>query len=213
MVGDELGETTVDPQDQATTSQSGGSMRARVIDELDRLDRDIYAAIADSPTSTLDEPLRRLSNSANYSKIWIAAAAAMAVLGGRPGRRAALSGLVSIGVTSALVNQGVKRLADRPRPDRDGEDVPETRFVHMPESTSFPSGHSASGFAFATTVGSSLPVVGAALRFLAATVAYSRVHTGVHYPGDVVIGSLIGGSIGGLVSWATRPRNKSEPAS
>ncbi len=213
MVGDELGETTVDSQDHAATSQSGTSIWARVIDELDRLDRDIYAAIADSPTSTLDEPLRRLSNSANYSKIWIAAAAAMAVLGGRPGRRAALSGLVSIGVTSALVNQGVKRLADRPRPDRDGEDVPETRFVHMPESTSFPSGHSASGFAFATTVGSSLPVVGAALRFLAATVAYSRVHTGVHYPGDVVVGSLIGGSIGGLVSWVTRPRKKSESAS
>jgi undecaprenyl-diphosphatase len=188
-------------------------MWARVIDELDRLDRDIYAAVADSPTSTLDEPLRRLSNSANYSMIWIAAAGAMVVLGGRPGRRAALSGLISIGVTSAVVNQGVKRLADRPRPDRDGEDVPETRFVHMPESTSFPSGHSASGFAFATTVGSSLPVVGAALRFLAGTVAYSRVHTGVHYPGDVVIGSLIGGSIGGLVSWVTRPHKKSEPGS
>jgi undecaprenyl-diphosphatase len=211
MVGDKLGEAVTDPQDRAATSQSGGSMLTRVIDELDRLDRDIYAAIADSPTSTIDAPLRRLSNSANYSKIWIAAAAVISVLGGRPGRRAALSGLVSIGVTSAVVNQGVKRLADRPRPDRDGEDVPEARFVHMPESTSFPSGHSASGFAFATTVGNSLPVVGAALRFLAGTVAYSRVHTGVHYPGDVVIGSLIGGSIGGLVSWVTRPRKKNEP--
>ena len=195
------------------TNPGGTSVWARVIDELDRLDRDIYAAIADAPTPTLDEPLRRLSNSANYSMIWIAAAAAMSIWGWRPGRRAALSGLISIGVTSAVVNQGVKRLADRPRPDRDGEDVPETRFVRMPESTSFPSGHSASGFAFATTVGSSLPVVGAALRFLAGTVAYSRVHTGVHYPGDVVIGSLIGGSIGGLVSWVTRPRKKSEPGS
>ena len=150
MVGDESGEAPVDPGDDAATR----SKWARVIDELDRLDRDIYAAIADSHTSTIDEPLRRLSNSANYSKIWIAAAAAMVVFGGRPGRRAALSGLVSIGVTSAVVNQGAKRLADRPRPDRDGEDVPKTRFVHMPESTSFPSGHSASGFAFATTVGS-----------------------------------------------------------
>ncbi|MCH8984717.1 MAG: phosphatase PAP2 family protein [Acidobacteria bacterium] len=212
MVGDESGEASIDIEDHAATSQPGGSIRARVIDELDRVDRGIYAAIADSPTPTIDEPLGRLSNSANYSMIWIAAAAVMSVLGGRRGRRAALSGLVSIGVTSAVVNQGVKRLADRPRPDRDGEDVPETRFVHMPESTSFPSGHSASGFAFATTVGSSLPVLGAALRFLAGAVAYSRVHTGVHYPGDVVIGSLIGGSIGGLVSWVTRPRKKSEPA-
>ena len=27
---------------------------------------------------------------------------------------------------------------------------------------------------------------------LATAVAYSRVHTGVHYPGDVIIGSLAG---------------------
>ena len=26
--------------------------------------------------------------------------------------------------------------------------------------------------------------------------AYSRVHTGVHYPGDTVVGSLIGASTG-----------------
>jgi undecaprenyl-diphosphatase len=180
------------------------SAAARIIGELDQLDRAVYGAVAESTTPSLDEPLRRLSDFANYSKIWIAAAMIMASFGGSRGRRAALSGLVSIGVTSAAVNQGLKRLADRPRPDRDGQEAPEARFVHMPESTSFPSGHSASGFAFATTVGGSLPVVGVFLRFLAATVAYSRVHTGVHYPGDVVIGTLIGGGVGGIVSWMSR---------
>jgi membrane-associated phospholipid phosphatase len=30
---------------------------------------------------------------------------------------------------------------------------------------------------------------------LAAAVAYSRVHTGVHYPGDAIVGSLIGGAL------------------
>ena len=38
-----------------------------------------------------------------------------------------------------------------------------------------------------------------ALRFLAAAVAYSRVHTGVHYPGDVVIGALVGAGTGQAV--------------
>jgi PAP2 superfamily len=38
------------------------------------------------------------------------------------------------------------------------------------------------------------------LRTLASAVAYSRVHTGVHYPTDVIIGSLIGASIGDVVS-------------
>ena len=30
---------------------------------------------------------------------------------------------------------------------------------------------------------------------LATVVAYSRVHTGVHFPGDVLVGSLLGVSI------------------
>ena len=31
---------------------------------------------------------------------------------------------------------------------------------------------------------------------MSAAVAYSRVHTGVHYPGDVVVGALIGMTVG-----------------
>ncbi len=170
----------------------------RVLQELGQLDRNVYAAIADSPTPTIDEPIRRLSDAANYSKLWIAVAAGLAICGGRPGRRAAATGLTAIGAASAIVNQGVKRLYERERPDRETEDVPDARRVRMPQSTSFPSGHSASGFAFATAVGSQLPIAGASLRFLAGAVAYSRVHTGVHYPGDAVVGSLIGASIGGL---------------
>ena len=33
-------------------------------------------------------------------------------------------------------------------------------------------------------------------------VAYSRVHTGVHYPGDVVVGSAIGLGAAGLTGRA-----------
>ena len=65
----------------------------------------------------------------------------------------------------------------------------------MPSSTAFPSGHSAAAFAFATGVGQVLPAAGVPLRALASLVAYSRVHTGVHYPGDVVVGALIGGAV------------------
>ena len=139
----------------------------RVLSELGQLDRAVYAAIADSPTPSIDEPIRRLSNTANFSKLWIGVAGGLAVVGGPSGRRAAVTGLAAIGVASAVVNQGIKRLYPRARPDREGEEVPEERRVHMPDSTSFPSGHSASGFAFATAVGTQLPVVGAGLRFLA----------------------------------------------
>jgi undecaprenyl-diphosphatase len=167
---------------------------------LGQLDRAIYGAVADSPTPSIDEPLRRLSNSANFSKLWIGIASGLAVAGGPPGRRAAATGLAAIGVASAVVNQGIKRLYPRARPDREGEGVPEERRVRMPDSTSFPSGHSASGLACAAAVAGQLPVVGAGVRFLAAAVAYSRVHTGVHYPGDAVVGSLVGAGVGGVVA-------------
>jgi len=70
------------------------------------------------------------------------------------------------------------------------------RHIRMPTSRSFPSGHSAAAFAFATGVGHVSPAAGVPLRALAALVAYSRVHTGVHYPGDVVAGALIGSTLG-----------------
>lgn len=176
----------------------------RVFRELGKVDRAVYGAVADTPTPTIDEPIRRLSDAASFSKLWMALAAAIALIGGRRGRHAAITGLISIGITSAIVNQGLKRLYPRVRPDREGEDVPMERRVEMPDSTSFPSGHSASGFAFATAVGSQLPIVGVALRFLAGAVAYSRVHTGVHYPGDAIVGSLVGAGIGGTVGAISR---------
>ena len=70
----------------------------------------------------------------------------------------------------------------------------------MPRSGSFPSGHSASAFAFAYAVGRHLPALAVPIRLLAAAVAYSRVHTGVHYPGDVVIGSVTGAGTAAMVA-------------
>ena len=68
----------------------------------------------------------------------------------------------------------------------------------MPRSTSFPSGHSASAFAFATGVAAAAPAAGIPLSALAALVAYSRVHTGVHYPVDALVGSVTGGALAPL---------------
>jgi membrane-associated phospholipid phosphatase len=175
-------------------------LAARGLRELGALDRAVYSAVAATPTPSLDEPLRRLSNAANNSGLWLATAAGLSVVGGRAGRRAAVRGTVAIGVTSALVNLAVKSAWSRQRPDRAGIGVPLWRNVRMPASTSFPSGHAASGFAFAAAIGRDQPWLGVALRFLAATVAYSRVHTGVHYPGDIVVGSLIGEGTGQAVA-------------
>jgi len=181
----------------------GGPTRERLsqaLREAATADRAVYRAIATTPMPTIDGPVRRLSNAANRSALWLGISAALAVFGGRSGRRAALRGLVAVGVTSAVVNQGLKRVAERTRPDRDGAGVPEDRHVLMPTSSSFPSGHSASGFAFAAAVGREIPALAMPLTFAAGAVAYSRVHTGVHFPGDAIVGSLVGAGLGQAVT-------------
>ena len=168
--------------------------------DAERLDLAIYAAIARTPTPSLDRVMRRLSSAADHSKLSMTASVLLALGGGRTGRRAATTGLASLAVTSATVNIAVKPLGRRSRPDRLAGDVPLARHVRMPISRSFPSGHAAAAFAFATGVGHVSPTAAAPLRALAAVVGYSRVHTGVHYPGDVLAGALIGTTLAQLTA-------------
>ena len=175
-------------------------------EDLRRLDLAVYAAVAATPTSTLDRFFGRVSAAADRSRIWLFTAGVLAAVGDGPGRSAAADGVVSIGLTSAVVNLGLKPLGDRRRPNRDTYDIPLARQVAMPGSTSFPSGHAASAFAFATGVGYGMPALGLPLHAAAAVVAYSRVHTGVHYPADVVVGSVTGAALG-QVAVALRRRS------
>jgi undecaprenyl-diphosphatase len=152
----------------------------------------------------LDRPLRRVSDFANFSKPWLLVAAGLALLGGAQGRRAAVTGVAAIGLTSFVVNQPMKLAGERRRPDRTRLGVPDTRWVTMPTSTSFPSGHSASAAAFAVSVGYVLPELRLPLRAAAAVVVFSRVYTGVHYPGDVVVGAAVGALLGQATSTVAR---------
>ncbi len=131
--------------------------------EAERLDLAIYAAIARTPTPATDRAMSRLSRAAGYSRLWGLSALALAL-------------------TATVVNAAIKPLWRRPRPDRVAQEVPVARHVRMPISSSLPSGHSAAGFAFATGVGQEMPGAAVGLHALAAAVAYSRVHTGLHYP-------------------------------
>lgn len=159
---------------------------------ITRLDHRAFRWLSGMETEALNRTVVPLGRSADRSRLWIVIAAALAVLDGRRGRRGALRGLVSIAVTSALVNQGIKRVARRKRPV--GEFV-RTRFGRQYSSTSFPSGHAASAAAFATGVAQEVPVLGVPLGAMAAGVATSRVYAGVHYPADVIVGAASGAAI------------------
>ena len=161
---------------------------------LGTLDSEVFEAIAESPSPLLDATMPRLSRFADHSKLWMAIAAAIVVIGGPSAQRGATRGLVSLGVTSLVTNQVAKRVWRRPRPN--WHLVPLARRGHRtPTSNSLPSGHSASAAAFAVGVGLESPPLGLGLALLAGLVGLSRVATGAHYPGDVFAGFGIGAGI------------------
>jgi membrane-associated phospholipid phosphatase len=187
-------------ESRAATGHRAAVRGSHLLHRLGGYDRAVYVAVAELTTPVLDVPLSRLSHFANHSKPWFLVAAALAAFGGPAGRRAAVTGVAAIGAASLVVNQPMKLLGNRARPDRAGHEVPEERWVAMPTSTSFPSGHSASALAFAVAVADVIPALRWPLRMAGGTVAFSRVYTGVHYPGDVLVGAATGALLGRLVS-------------
>ncbi|MGI8425824.1 MAG: bifunctional phosphatase PAP2/diacylglycerol kinase family protein [Actinomycetota bacterium] len=182
----------------------------RTFEGLRELDKLLFKKVSRTRIPMVDKTLLPLSRVANKSVLWMMLAAALAAWGGRFHRRAAMRGVMAVAATSAIANIPIKMIARRARPA--GNLVPKTRRLrNVPTSYSFPSGHAASAAAFATGAGLESPVLAAPLGLLAAAVGYSRVHTGVHYPSDVIAGAAIGAGVG-LVTRKFWPMALREPA-
>ncbi len=180
-----------------------------VANRIDAADRNLARRSAELPRSAADPALKGASTTANRSVLWLAIAAALASRKG-PTRRGALRGFAAIAGVSATTNLVAKPLFPRRRPA--AELVPEHRRLSgPPTSSSFPSGHAASAAAFATAVAMESPAAGLAVAPLATAVAYSRVHTGVHWPSDILCGATLGA---GMAYATTRwwPLPQDEPA-
>lgn len=108
-------------------------------------------------------------------------------------------------VVNTVLVYGLKRLVARVRPCGCLPDVHALIFG-TPTDYSFPSGHSAGSFCFAvffavvlTRTRTPLRITAAiTLVLLALGVGLSRIALGVHFPGDVVAGALIGSTVGGV---------------
>ncbi len=125
-----------------------------------------------------------------------AAAGALALLG----RRREAAQAAAAATATWLVGQGVKRVVDRPRPyeaDRDGTRL----MIGEPHATSWPSSHPAVLTTFTRVAARELGLgsfARTALTGLDGAVATSRVYLGVHYPGDVLAGLLMGRAVARL---------------
>ena len=112
---------------------------------------------------------------------------------------------------SAFISLALKSIVKRDRPY---VTYPEIDNVVEESSYSFPSGHTSSAFATATSLSMVYPkwYVIAPSFLWAGAVGYSRLYLGVHYPTDVLAGAIVGSGSAYLCyklnKWINKKRNK-----
>ena len=133
-----------------------------------------------------DRLMSAYSLTGEHAVCWLALGVVGATVDRSPPRRGQWRHGVGTVVAAYIVNTALKRVVRRPRPTLDGL-PPLTPTL---SGLSFPSAHATTAFAAARVYGRVLPA--APLYGLAVLFAVSRPYLGVHYPSDVLAGSLLG---------------------
>ena len=144
--------------------------------------------------------LRFFSVYAEY--MFLALLAVLFLARGRWASRNARHGVVAAGLSAALAlgaAQVIVHLWQRPRPFVAHPEVAHL-FVQHATDPSFPSDHATAAFAIAVSILLRNRRIGLLAMAMAIVLAVARVAVGVHYPGDVLGGALLG-SAAALLLW------------
>ncbi len=129
--------------------------------------------------------------------LWWAMGAFVAVFGGHERFWAILAAALAVGL-GILLFRRLKRAIGRKRPCAMEPHCWAT--LLPPDQFSFPSGHTITAFAITLALTQFYPVMLPGLLFCAASVAASRILLGMHFLTDVLVGAVIGSSIGFVVA-------------
>jgi undecaprenyl-diphosphatase len=142
-----------------------------------------------------------LSDVGTANAIWVFLALLIAFIQ-RTRWAAAVQVILAVVITGQITDHVAKPLFSRQRPF---ETYAETIvYGHRPTTRSFPSGHAAGAIAGAYTLSRLAPESRPIFWTLAVLVAFSRVYLGVHYPGDIFAGALLGFLVAKFVVGGTR---------
>lgn len=97
--------------------------------------------------------------------------------------------LIALSVSTIIVHS-IKVIASRERPYNMLQKI--NTFNIILKDYSFPSGHSTAIFTIVTSLSLNIPYLSSSLYPIAALIGVSRIYIGVHYPTDVLIGSILG---------------------
>ena len=110
---------------------------------------------------------------------------------GKKGKLCLVILIISLGLTDTISAHILKPFFERIRPSHlnlDGINL----LVSKGGKWSMPSNHAANIFSLATVLSYFYTSFKPSLYLLAIIIAFSRVYVGVHFPGDVIVGGLIG---------------------
>ena len=108
--------------------------------------------------------------------------------------------LITVGISDPVCNRIIKPLVNRSRPCNPLTPEKGGRFLlGLKTSRSFPSSHAMNMFAQAMLLSLFYRKKTMYFFLFAATIGFSRIYVGAHYPFDVVSGAIFGLCVGGFI--------------
>lgn len=164
-----------------------------MIERLANFDMQVAEYFVNTPFSSIwDKIMVFFTSLGEAGVLWIACGIIFLIF--RKTRTCGVAMLLSLSVTFLLSQVVIKEIVDRPRPFTviPGAEL----IVSVPRGSSFPSSHAATAFAAAASVFCFNKIYGTVALAIAAVIGFTRIYLYVHFLSDVLVGVILGITIG-----------------
>ena len=169
-----------------------------MFETLDRIDRAVLLWVHDHHNDIFDLIMPIITDADNWALPILVLIFYLGFKGEKRGKITLVLLIFALALTDSICAQLLKPFFERIRPshlDLDGLQL----LVFKGGKWGMPSNHAANIFTFAVILSYFYKKYKIPLFLLAYLIAFSRVYVGVHYPGDVIIGSIFGYALGWMV--------------